>query len=99
MPGAKPRYARSFVTRPLLGRVSSWLSRLSALAEHGPDSLLSRITRRLSSPTCLLFFFAAIDPNPDYGSFVTGLEVITFTALVTVSVFMVIGFIRRKLGE
>lgn len=41
----------------------------------------------------------AIDPSPDYGAFVTGLEIVTFTALLTVSFFMVVGFIRRKLGE
>jgi hypothetical protein len=43
--------------------------------------------------------FAAIDPSPDYGSYVTGIELVVFTALITVSFFLVTGFIRRKLGE
>ncbi len=105
--GPQARSARWFFTRPLLGRVSARLfASLATLALVRFLVALRIFARRslvlpacvcsLASPVALV---AAIDPNPDYGAFRTGLEVVTFTALITVSVFMVVGFIRRKLGE
>jgi len=48
--GAKPRSARLSFQRPLLGRWSTWLSGLRALASHGPDAFLSRRSRPHSCP-------------------------------------------------
>lgn len=53
---AKPRYARLFFLRPLLGRRSAWSSRLQLLAGHGPDGVLSRSAiPSVATPTCPLF--------------------------------------------
>lgn len=96
------RSAQWSFRRPLLGRWSSWLSRISALAEHGPDAVLPRKSPPHSRPTRLPFLPAAlplgaIDPSPNFGAFASGVELMVFTALFTISVLLVLNWIIKTM--
>jgi len=90
-----------FFRRPFLGRRSSFsVKGVSKSAVPGPDDRSPRTSPRSSHVSSLLLFpLLAIDPSPDYEAVVGGVEIVVFTALLTVAMFMVVGFIRKHLGE
>ncbi|HET8862314.1 MAG TPA: hypothetical protein VFM94_03590 [Solirubrobacterales bacterium] len=103
--GAKPRSARLFFHRPLLGRWSaSSVKRLRTLAVHGPDSVLSRTSTSITRPTCLLFGaawlpFSDVSSGPDVQAFKAGAEVATFVLISAIGVVVVVGLVRWALNR
>lgn len=103
---AKPRYARCFLARPFLGRASTWLSRLRALAEHGPDSLLPRTPASTQLPTCSLYaaldaavVLAVIETGPDVDAFTSGVALALSAGFLILVALGGLAIVRRILGS
>lgn len=77
------RYARCFFRRPVYGRRSSCLSKVTAIAEHGPDAVLPP-SPPASHVLTAAVLVADISSEPDLDAFSLGVEVgigITFFVL------------------
>jgi hypothetical protein len=102
--GAKPRSARSFLHRPLLGRwSSSSVKRLRALAVHGPDALLPRTADSLSRPYVLAVSgfapLSLVAPGPDVDAFTGGVVTALSAGFIVLVALGGLAIVRRILGS
>lgn len=65
---------------------------------YGPQRTLFSLDRP-PSHSYLPAVFAVISSDPDADSFTAGVEIVLYVTAIVVAAFMVIGFVRKKLGE
>lgn len=102
--GAKPRSARCFFHRPLLGRwSSSAVKRLRALAHHGPDAVLPRSAAALSRPYLPAVpapaLLALVAPGPDVDAFTGGVVLALSVGFIILVALGGLAIVRRILGS
>jgi hypothetical protein len=102
--GAQPRSARWSFHCPLLGQWSlSSVKRLRALAQHGPDALLSRTADSLSRPYVLAVSALAplglVAPGPDVDAFTGGVVTALSAGFIVLVALGGLAIVRRILGS